>query len=190
MDYTLNDNEIIYLINEDNDYYRYVLFQKYKPIIISIVKDYYQKYNGLSILEYDDLLQEGMIGFNNAINSYNSNNSIFYTYASICIKRSIISYIRKIYSKKNIIFNNILDDSYIDSLIVFDKDIFLSKMYEYEFINLKNILSNEDSLVFELKYNGFSNIEISKLLDFLIGKINRSICKIKFNLRKTNYFSL
>ena len=75
MDYTLNDNEIIYLINEDNDYYRYVLFQKYKPIIISIVKDYYQKYNGLSILEYDDLLQEGMIGFNNAINSYNSNNS-------------------------------------------------------------------------------------------------------------------
>ena len=91
MNYNQNDNEIIYLINEDSDYYRFVLFQKYKPVIISIVNDYYNRYNGLYI-DYDDLFQEGMIGFNNAINSYNSNSSIFYTYASICIKRNIISY--------------------------------------------------------------------------------------------------
>ena len=63
-------------------------------------------------------------------------------------------------------------------------------MIYFYLICLKTILSNEDSLVFELKYNGFSNIEISKLLDFSIGKVNRSICKIKFNLRKTNYLSL
>jgi len=189
MNYNQNDNEILYLLNEDSDYYRYVLFQKYKPVIVSIVNDFYKNYSGLCI-DYDDLLQEGMIGFNNAIDSYNSDNSVFYTYSSICIKRSLMSYIRKMYSKKNVIFNNILDDSYINSLKFFDNDIFLSNMYEYEFINLKNILSNDDSLVFELKYNGFSNSEICKLLDFSIGKVNRSICKIKFNLRKTNYLSL
>ena len=144
-----------------------------------------QRFRGRGI-DYDDLFQEGMIGFNNAINSYNSNSSIFYTYASICIKRNIISYIRNMYSKKNLIFNNVLDDSYFDSFMVFDKDIFLSNMYEYEFTYLKNNLSNNDSLIFELKYNGFSNIEISKLLDFSIGKVNRSIYKIKNNLRKTN----
>lgn len=186
MTYTQNDNEIIYLLNEDSDYYRSILFQKYKPIIISIVNDFYIKYSGLSTLDYDDLLQEGLIGFNNAINSYSSNSSIFYTYASICIKRNLISYIRVLYSKKNILFNNILDDSYFNSLIVFDNDIFLSCMHEYEFTYLKNSLCNEHSLIFELKYNGFSNTEISKLLDLSIDKISRSICKIKFNLRKTN----
>ena len=43
-----------------------------------------------------------------------------------------------------------------------------------------------DSMVFELKFNGFSNVEISKLLGLSLSKINRIICKIKFNLRKTN----
>ena len=59
-------------------------------------------------------------------------------------------------------------------------------MYEYEFTYLKNILSNDESLVFELRYNGFSITEIGKLLDLSISKINRLLCKIKFNLRKTN----
>lgn len=185
MNYNQNDNELIYLLNEDSEYYRYILFDKYRPIIVSIVNDYYDRYNGLYI-DYDDLYQEGMIGFNNAINSYNTNNSIFYTYASICIKRSIISYIRKVYSKKNLILNNSLDDRYYDSFIVFDNDIFLSNMYEYEFTYLKNLLSNDESLVFELRYNGFSITEIGKLLDLSISKINRLLCKIKFNLRKTN----
>ena len=185
MNYTQNDNELIYLLNEDSDHYRYILFEKYKPIIISIVNDYYDRFNGLYI-DYDDLFQEGLIGFNNAINSYNTNNSIFYTYASICIKRSVISYIRKLYSKKNLLFNNSLDDSYYDTFIVFDNDIFLSNMYEYEFTYLKNVLSNEESLVFELKYNGFSNTEICKLLELSIYKITRILYKTKFNLRKTN----
>ena len=185
MNYTQNDNELIYLINEDNDYYRYILFEKYKPIIVSIVNDYINKYSGLYI-DYDDLFQEGMIGFNNAINSYNSNNSIFYTYASLCIKRNIISFIRNLYSKKNLLFSNALDLEYRDLFVFFDNDIFLSSMYEYEFINLKNSLSNDESMVFELRYNGFSNNEISELLDFSVSKVNRVIRKIKLNLRKAN----
>ena len=62
MNYTQNDNELIYLLNEDSDHYRYILFEKYKPIIISIVNDYYDRFNGLYI-DYDDLFQEGLIGF-------------------------------------------------------------------------------------------------------------------------------
>ena len=38
MNYNQNDNELIYLLNEDSDHYRYILLEKYKPIIISIVK--------------------------------------------------------------------------------------------------------------------------------------------------------
>ena len=185
MNYIQNDNELIYLINEDSDNYRNILFEKYKPVIISIVNDYINKYCGLFI-DYDDLLQEGMIGFNNAINSYNSNNSIFYTYASLCIKRNIISYIRNLYSSKNLIFNNSIELKYYDLFIAFDNDIFLSSMYEYEFVNLKNSLSDDACMIFELRYNGFSINEISRILDCSISKVNRIICKIKFNLKKTS----
>ena len=45
MNYNQNDNELIYLLNEDSDHYRYILFEKYKPIIISIVNDYYDEYD-------------------------------------------------------------------------------------------------------------------------------------------------
>ena len=185
MNYTQNDNELIYLISEDSDQYRYILFDKYRPIINNIVTDYYIRYKGFNI-DFDDLLQEGLIGFNNAINSYNSTNSIFYTYASLCIKRKMISYVRKFYLKKNSIYINILDDSFFNNYVVFDDDIFLSNMYEYEFSYLKNSLDDKQSLVFELKYNGFTNTEISKLLDLSLSKVNRILCKIKFILKKTN----
>ena len=33
MNYIENDNELIYMINDNNDEYRYILFNKYKPII-------------------------------------------------------------------------------------------------------------------------------------------------------------
>ena len=184
MNYNQNDNELIYLIGEDNDQYRNILFDKYRPIICSIVNDYYNNYKSINI-DYDDLYQEGLIGFNNAINTYNFNDSIFYTYASLCIKRSVISYIRKFFYKKNEIFNNILDDSYFNCYFVFDSDIFLSSMYEYEYTYLKNCLNDDESIIFELKYNGFSNNEISKLLDCSISRICRIVCKIKFNLKKT-----
>ena len=185
MNYIENDNELIYMINDNNDEYRYILFNKYKPIIYSIANDYYIKFKYLN-LDFDDLIQEGMIGFNNAINTYKNKDSIFYTYSSICIKRNIISYIRSYTAKKNSILNNALDDSFYNNCIVFDDNIFLSEMYEYEFVFLKNIFRYNDYNVFELKYNGFSNREISLLLDLSMSKVNKTIYKIKNILRKTN----
>ena len=117
MNYIENDNELIYMINDNNDEYRYILFNKYKPIIYSIANDYYIKFRYLN-LDFDDLIQEGMIGFNNAINTYKNKDSIFYTYSSICIKRNIISYIRSYTAKKNSILNNALDDSFYNNCIV------------------------------------------------------------------------
>lgn len=188
MNYTYNDNELIYLISEDSEQYRNILFDKYKSIIYSIANSYFNNYKGLNI-DYNDLVQEALIGFNNAINSYKEDNTLFYTYAILCIKRNIVSYIRTFYYKKNIMFNNTLDDSYYESNIVFDDDIFISSMYEYEYINIKNSLSNTESMIFELRYNGFSIKEISKLLGYNIYKINRIICKIKCNLKKqTNLY--
>ena len=52
MDYKENDNELIYLIKEDNEEAFDMLFNKYKPLMIKFSKKYKYKY------EMDDMLQE------------------------------------------------------------------------------------------------------------------------------------
>ena len=62
-------------------------------------------------VEIDDLVQEGMIALNKAINTFNDDNSVlFYTYASVCVERQIITYCTRIDSKKNYCLNH----SYFD----------------------------------------------------------------------------
>ncbi len=45
---------------------------------------------------YDDLFQEGLIGLLKAVRSYDGKTSSFATFASLCVRNSIISGIRKL----------------------------------------------------------------------------------------------
>ena len=45
MEYKTNDNELIYMIRENDEAYFKTLAYKYKPIIYSIIKDYYSLLN-------------------------------------------------------------------------------------------------------------------------------------------------
>ena len=44
MDYKENDNELIYLIKEDNEEAFHMLFNKYKPLMIKFSNKYKYKY--------------------------------------------------------------------------------------------------------------------------------------------------
>lgn len=48
---------------------------------------------------YDDMVQEGLIGLLRAVRSYDGKSSSFATFASLCVRNSIISAVRK-YSKQ------------------------------------------------------------------------------------------
>ena len=56
----INDYEQLYLIKENDDDSFNLVFQKYRPIIISLAKRYYKKVN-YHYCELDDLIQEGYI---------------------------------------------------------------------------------------------------------------------------------
>lgn len=66
------------------------LYQAYKPFIFSYIMSL-----NVPASERDDLFQEGLIGLLKAVRSFDRESSSFATYASICIKRSIISALRK-----------------------------------------------------------------------------------------------
>ena len=191
----LNDYEQLYLVCENDEYAKEKIFNKYKPIIVSIAKKYLTYSNNRFYL--DDLIQEGYIGLNRAISSFDDKeNVLFYTFSIVCIERQIKSYYRQFKTLKNYHFYNSYSlDMEIDDMtlsdIVEDKSILNSptlfldnSCLEEELINFKHSLDFRTSLVFELRYNGFKYREIADLLDISIGIVDSSIHNCKERLKK------
>ena len=182
MEYKTNDNELIYMIRENDEAYFKTLAYKYKPIIYSIIKDYYSSFIKLG-LDLDDLIQECNIALYSACKSFNTLRNVkFYTYASICIRNHMKVCYRNMSTKKYMLLNNALsidDVDYNENFYDFNVDEF-----ENDFVKLKNLFDDKCSSVFELRYNGFSYKEISTLLDIPISTVDGRMCKIRTILRK------
>ena len=186
----VNDYEQLYLISENDEEANRVMYEKYKPIIYSFAYQYYKivkKYD----VDVEELVQEGYIGLSNAINKYKDNTDAnFYTFATVCIERSIQSFCRKyktIKAKK--LSNKISIDSDDEILNIelredettdVNPNAYLEKKnYNDMLINFKHSLSNRASMVFELRYNGFNNKEICSLLDLSYPMIEKCVREIK-----------
>lgn len=175
----LNDYEIMYMVEENDESAGKILYEKYKPIIYSYAKKMAvigKRYG----LEYDDFVQEGYFGLFSAIKKYSTNrNCLFYTYATLAIKSKMNNLIINQKSLKNKTMNesisldepinnsqkNLIDyipdsgalmvDAYIENKQIenYVKDL----VYGSEFNN---------GLIMELKWNGFKYSEIRELLEF------------------------
>ena len=86
-----NDNELLWYVAEKNEAALDILYKKYEPFIINFAKKMFE-YCKNSGLEMNDLVQEGMLGLNDAITKFNDQKNVtFYTFAKSCIERKIIS---------------------------------------------------------------------------------------------------
>ena len=177
-----NDYELLYMVRENNDDIKDVLYLKYQPIIKSISKQFYEKYKHYGY-EYDDFLQEANISFEKAVVNYDeTKENLFYTFVVVCIKRSLMTFCRNISNKtKNIsiVYYEELDEEIISDTT---EDI-VETVINNEFTEgLKNFLIDlpfELSCIFELKLNGFTYREIAKLLDVPRSTVEYRIRKIR-----------
>ena len=81
-----------------------ILEQQYK-LVMKMARKYYK--SGEITYEFDDLIQEGMIDLNNAINHYDESKDIlFYSFAKTCIERKMISTIISTRRQKHRILNS------------------------------------------------------------------------------------
>ncbi len=198
----LNDNELVYLCSENNENATIELINKYKGMILIILKDFLKKYKIVGI-EISDLYQEGLIGLLNAIETYDKDRDVtFYTYANACIKSSIITTIRSTFAQKNRILNTSysLDKMFEDSENNFyeifkdEREEPNKKLIDYEETveltnRIKSKLSENEKVIFELKLQGLDNKEISELIDkdrkyventiFRIGKKVKEMKKMR-----------
>lgn len=188
--YEYNDYELLDYICESNEDATKILYDKYKAVIESIARS--KVNNGIG-LELNDLIQEGMIGFSEAIRDYKNQKDVtFYTFASLCIERQILTAIKKAtrdkhkllndsisldysYDKDSNLYDNISDDnqqSPEDRVIEMEEE---KQLYGI----IVDKLSSFEKQVFDLKIKNFSYKEIGQLLNVDSKKIDNAIQRIK-----------
>lgn len=99
MDYSLlKDEELVALCKSNDNKAFSALTQRYIPL-----SGFHASHFCGELIEKEDLIQEGMLGFIAAVYAYDENSSAsFSTFAGHCIKNRIIGAIRSISSKKRI----------------------------------------------------------------------------------------
>lgn len=188
-----NDYELLEYINDGNEEANNILIKKYEPLIVKIALKMlpYCKNNGL---DKNDLVQEGMIGLNHALERYQEQkNILFYTYAKTCIERKIISVVIASNRVKNKILNESVsydDDENLLLKFISDskpnpEEIILNGEIEEDLINkIKKILTDFEEQVFLLLINGFKYKEIAGILDKDQKSIDNAIQRIKNKIKK------
>lgn len=169
-----NDNELVYMVLENDEDSSNILLKKYSPIINKISWEYYRKFTGYGY-EFEDFYQEALAAFYRAIYIYNdSRETLFYSFVTLCIRRNLASFTRSLCSNKN----KSIDCLDIDELDYCVEDVNENPFMKDSYKGLENIIREvlfslpiEASSILELKLNGFTYKEISSLLDIPVSSV-------------------
>ena len=192
-----SDSELFSLICEENEDAKDILFMKYRYIIDIVIKKYAfsaMKYG----FEYKDLYQEALVGYSDAIRSYNEDKKTsLATFISLCVDRRLQNTIKKAGRIKNRAFLESLSLDHVYEQyeiplrdIISDEsknDPLLNITKEEEFDELLNVieksLSASEYEVYKLLISGLSYIEIAKVLNKSPKQIDNAMQRIKNKIK-------
>lgn len=160
-------------------------FAELEAMYRKIINLYIRKYTlSFRNAEHEDLFQEGLVGLLKAVRTYDGCSSAFATYASTCIRHSIISALRS-YSQSEgmlvpldeeseaLVSENSPENDFIDresSSVLYDR--------------VFSELSSYEKSVFELYLTDLSYAEIARKLGKTEKGIANAICRIRRKLKK------
>ncbi len=185
---TLSDEELIREIKDGNDHAERCLYKRYTYIIKRITSSFFLVGGGV-----DDLFQEAMIGLMKAIEGYNEElGNGFRGFAEVCIRRQVITAIRK--TKSYEVLSNI--QSVCDYSNI-DYEINIGGCYsDLERLNPENViicmeeikqyysvmseeLSEFEKIVLTEYGKGKSYVEISAALNKSIKSVDNALQRAK-----------
>lgn len=194
----INDYELISYVRDNNEEANNMIYEKYKPLIEKNARKLL-KYCNYSGLEFNDLVQEGMLGLSKAIESFSDDKEAsFYTYAKTCIERKQLTAVIGSQRQKHKLLNESVSfETYdedkdeirtVSALLIDNSHNPENVMFDYESTNdllkkVEDVLTNFELQVFELKISGFSYTEISDILDKDKKQIDNAIQRIKQKIR-------
>lgn len=191
----MNDYELVYLAQEENESAYEMLLQKYNMLIALLISKKEKKYKKYQI-EYIDLYNDCLKAFNRAIYKYNPNcDACFATFVSVVINNQITNSSRRLNSQKQQNINSTLSLDYEHEGLAFSgvipsyaKDP-LQKITEYEkILNLNNLIKkNLSKLEYEVYILLLQNInyqQIAYLLEKSPKQIDNAIQRLKNKIKK------
>ncbi len=187
---SLTDEQIVELAQSNDALAMETIVARYKNYVKKVIRPYF-----IIGADYEDLLQEGMIGVFKAVQTFNGKAS-FSSYAYLCIKSSVYSAIKKSQREKNKPLNNYVSlcgdaDNDVDKneFIVSTADdpetSYIDKESEGEFLkSIRGELSDMEYNILTLFLQGYSYKEIGnkyskseKSIDNALQRVRRKINK-------------
>ncbi len=193
----LTDEELIEKAKKGDENALDFLLNKYKRMASKIARSYF-----LIGAEYEDLVQEAMIGLYKAYVSYNNKSGAsFSTFARQCITRNVQTAVKMANRKKNQMLNNSISLSSQGSVVVHsekeDEDINLvipsnllppdEKLIENEKLNaikekIKNALSKLELEVLIAFLNGNSYSQIAQKMNMTNKSVDNALSRVRHKL--------
>ena len=168
------------------------LIRQYRNVVEAIAAKYIN-----SPLEYDDIIQEGMIGLFKAVRDYKSDKEAsFYSFAQLCITRQLSSALEASNRKKHMPLNTYISFSQSDSDgtefeeilqddIASPEQLLIEKEKFKEFKEqLWNKLSNMEKKVLQLYLEGNNYTSIARMLGKSDKSIDNALSRIRQKLKR------
>ena len=188
MNEELINDEVIKLAQNGDQEALDLILKEYKKLIYLNIRNYF-----LVGADQDDLLQEGTIGLLKAIKNYSEGKASFKTFATLCIRRQILTAVRSSTAQKNSALNEAsgnnleTEDGHED----YPKELYSNVRYNPEaiFLSKEKIMEFQDFVehnfspferqVFNYMSKGFSYKEIAEELEKTPKVIDNSFQRIK-----------
>lgn len=177
----IGDNELIYLIRNQNNQAKECLIERYKKRIYGMINDCCSSITTFNV-NYDDYYQDCFIVFLKCLESYDEDYN-FYSY----LKQAIEKCIRRKINKEKVMLKYVsieddlsdnhpcLVDKVSDSAIIYNEN----ELHDYIDESFEDI----DKLIIDYKIKGYSYLEISKFLGIRAKNLYKRVDKIKEKLR-------
>ena len=178
----LSDNELIALINGGDYELLGVLIERYYPVILYYVRKYCPENTR------EDAVQEANLALYSALKSYSPEKASFSTFATLCIKRSVLNSVQGNLRKKNIpqeLVSSIEEQELIDSNSP-EKIFFEREDYKALARNIKLELSGMEYSVLQLYLAGEKYADIAKLLNISEKSVSNALLRIRKKLKENN----
>ena len=185
------DNELTYLLNDNNEVAQDILYEKYQFIIKSILNKYRRVFLALNI-EMEEVKQEANLAFSYAIHNYDENKDTnLNTFITLCVERKIRAVIRSKETVKSRVQNEIVsyNSDIIFENIIADETYEPSKKIEnidmLKYINdkVKDLLSDKEKIVYNMMLQGMNYQEIANVLNKTPKQIDNTIQRIRLKLK-------
>lgn len=194
----INDYELISMVREASEEAKDILFEKYKYIIDIEIRKYLRACKGTRY-DYNDLYQDALVGFSDAINSYREDKqTALASFITLCVDRKLQAAILRAGRLKNKMITDSISLEYVyDSFtsplmdVISDNSkndpleniVKEEKMEELQ-NKIKDSLSRSEYDVYLLMVTGLKYDEIAMILKKDLKQVDNTMQRVKTKVKK------